>query len=112
MPRELSRAERCLEYVFKGLHHVSEHRIKRESATQITYTHYGDLSTWDSDELTRLVVVAHSLAVRVEVSACSTRYICLRLSERTREGDTCKGHPTLADHLAALKPPTQEDSNA
>ena len=112
MSRELCRAERVLEYVFRGWHHVEVRRVKRESPTQITYTHHGDLSTFDWDQLTRLVVAAHSLAVRVEVSSAGPCYVRIRLSERTRNGDMTMRHPTLAEHLTMLNPPTWEADRA
>lgn len=112
MPADLSRAEEVLAYTFRGWHHVESRRVKRESPTQITYTHYGDLATFDWDQLTRLVVAAHSLAVRVEISAASPRYTRIRLSERTREGDSTQRHPTLADHVATMNPPTLEAADA
>ena len=108
MARELCRAERVLEYVFRGWHHVAEHRVKRESPTQITYTTYGDLASFDWDQLTRLVVAAHSLAVRAEVSSAGPRYVRIRLSERTRSGGMAERHPTLPEHLESLNPPTWE----
>lgn len=106
---DLCRAEQVLAYTFRGIHHVDQHRIRRESPTQITYTHYGDLSTYDWDQLTRLVVAAHALAVRVEISAASPRYVRLRLSERSRNGDIATRHPTLAEHIEPMNPPTLED---
>lgn len=105
---DLCRAEEVLAFAFRGIHHVESRRIKRESPTQITYTHYGELSTYDWDQLTRLVVAAHALAVRVEISAASPRYVRLRLSEREREGDMTRRHPTLEEHAASMSPPTME----
>ena len=105
MSRQLCRAERVLEYVFRGWHHVAERRVKRESPTQITYTHYGDLASYDWDALTRLVIAAHSLAVRVEVSSAGPRYVRIRLSERGRSGGMAERHPSLAEHLESLSPP-------
>lgn len=105
---DLCRAEEVLAFAFRGIHHVESRRIKRESPTQITYTHYGDLSTYDWDQLTRLVVAAHSLAVRVEISAASPRYIRIRLSERVRDGGMTDRHPTLEEHVVTMSPPTLE----
>lgn len=94
-----SRAGRLLCEVFGGSHHVQWPSFKLEPLGQASYVmHFGSLSTWDFDSLTRLVVAAHAHAVRVEIVP-AMRYLKLWLSPRDRTGPIYKSHPTLAQWL-------------
>lgn len=58
----------------------------------------GCLSTFDDDGLTRLVVAAHRLACRVEVSAAGRDLLVIRVHPRSHEGERFYDrHPTPDD---------------
>lgn len=57
----------------------------------------GDLSTFDFDGLTRLVLLAHALCVRVSVSPCNMQYLEIMFHPRTREGYAYQRHPTMEE---------------
>lgn len=75
----------------------------------------GPLSTYDNSNLTRLVLAAHELAVRIDLSATTHDWrndddpdddevyqlSCLRIAAhwRKREGHLFQRHPTIADVL-------------
>lgn len=62
----------------------------------------GDLSTCESDVLTRLVFAAHEFCLRVtiEYSRSDTSHLII-VRDRERTGDR-NGHPTLAESLQRL----------
>lgn len=67
------------------------------------------LATYDNDTLTRLVVAAHDLGVRVQIGACTPKAIRVSMWTRpVREGSMGLRHPTLEDaaHLIRHGKPT------
>lgn len=59
----------------------------------------GSLSTFDFDNLTRLVFLAHDHALRVELSGAAPGFILLRFHQRRREGSIFERHPTIGRAL-------------
>ena len=71
----------------------------------VSINHYGDLSTWDFDRLTALVVLAHKYAVRIEIGSSGPNMVRIKAHRRTHydgvgEKCICKHHPTLDDLIA------------
>lgn len=91
------RAERLLSKVYRGIHHCGT--IKKEPG-QWSTNHYGQISTYDFDELTRLVIAAHEFCVRVSIQSSGPRMVKIVLHPRkTREGDVFDRHPTIEDAI-------------
>jgi len=97
---------RCAEFVYQfycGWHHFP-HDVKKIdwSAGYIAFTHkWHALSTFDSNALTSLVLMAHDYAIRVEVEP-AMRYLRIVLHPRdiaAIAGGWC-GHPTMENALA------------
>lgn len=90
-----------------GLHHVPDSQLRKADWANehwIQLAWYGPLSTFDGDELTRLVVLAHDRCVRVELRPCNGRYVYLGFSPRAgREGSIFERHPTIEDALARVR---------
>ena len=63
----------------------------------IEFCPVGDLSTWDWNQLTNLVLYAHAYRVRVELSGAAPRYLRVRLHARESTGSTTEGHPGLVE---------------
>lgn len=61
-----------------------------------------DLSTFDSNTLTRLVLLAHDRAIRVDISPRSNRYLTMLFHQRRHGADLgiWERHPTAEDALA------------
>jgi hypothetical protein len=57
------------------------------------------LSTFDSNDLTRLVLMAHEYAVRVELIQAGLAGIKIVIHQRTREGRMFERHPTIEQVL-------------
>lgn len=62
-----------------------------------------DLSSYDSDALTRLVFAAHDRCCRVEVAPSAPNRLRISAHPRKRDGDVAHRHPTLEAALAAWR---------
>ncbi len=93
--------------VFFGIYHINLSLLRKANWTNkdwITIVLYGSLTTVDSDELTRLVVLAHDKMLRMTVSSCSPKYLRLTFWERTiREGSITERCPTIEDHIKQIR---------
>lgn len=88
------RAERVLTVACRGLHHCGD--IKKSKGRWET-NHYGELSTFDHDILTRLVISAHDNCVRLTIANSGPRMVKIILFERySRAGNFSERHPTIA----------------
>ncbi len=61
-----------LSNVFGGLHHLDSDQLDLfdyQSDFYNEYLHHGSLSTFDGEQLTLLVIMAHDMAVRFEIQA-------------------------------------------
>lgn len=97
--------ERCMA-VLHSLHadHNWRHYTTKAGIIRNAYgvevRYRGDLSTFDGDELTRLVVAAHRHRVRVGISGRMRNIMTIYLHPREDTGNTMVRHPGL-EHLAA-----------
>lgn len=65
---------------------------------------YGGLSSYDSDRLTRLLVLCHDACIRLEINPCNMRYLELVFHPRSaREGRMFDRHPTLESATASIR---------
>ncbi len=58
------------------------------------------LCTFDGDSWTRLVLLAHDHAIRVDLTSEAMKSITVMLHPREREGGIAKRHPTIEEALA------------
>ncbi len=66
--------------------------------------HQGDLATFDGDQLTRLVFLAHDRCVRVSILNSGPRMVRIVIHPRMgREGGFSVKHPTIEDALAVWR---------
>lgn len=90
--------------VQKGYHHLG--KIKADGRTGVVSSIYGNASTFDYDTLTRIVLVAHQMGVRMSVGSSGPRMIKLTAHARHSSDETegelsfAERHPSLA-HLAS-----------
>lgn len=100
-----ARVAELLGYLLRGLHHLP-HQKKTDwtDSRYIRVSLYGSFDTYDFDQLTRLVFLAHALCIRVEVSGGSFKYLHLSFSRRTnRDGSMYERHPTIETALAKFR---------
>lgn len=78
---------------------IGSYRPKRicECGNGIEFCLTGDLSTWDWDQLTNLVLYAHAHRVRVELSGASPRHLRVCLHAREATGSTTERHAGLVE---------------
>ncbi len=69
----------------------------RECGDGIEFCLYGDLSTWDWNQLTNVVLYAHAYRVRVELKGAAPGYLRVFLHARESTGSTTEGHPGLRE---------------
>ncbi len=112
---ELPVAERIqavLASTFGGMHHVFSLKKINEGGPREYWTmiHSGDLSTFDFDTLTRLVLWAHEFGVRVSLSNGGPRAIKIMLHARAkRDGSMFDRHPTIEQAIQQIKPSYRAD---
>ena len=87
-----------------GIHHVPYWERRRACGPRgMAVTTYADMSTFDGDELTRLVIAAHDHAVRVSVCPAGPRMLTIRMWPRKREGGTWERHPEIEEAVERVR---------
>jgi|GEM_PF-2434429 len=91
---------------FRGEHHIPGPKYKGENVREYEFGWCvltdSDLSSFDIDTLTRLVLLAHDRAVRVEVES-AMRYLRIAIWKRGREGGVNVRHPTIEQAIEAWR---------
>lgn len=98
--------ESCIETLSEwvcGRHHLPK---VKEFGTGVCINYSGDLSTFDFDRLTRLVLLAHRDAVRIEIASSGPRLVRI-IAHKRRHGDRNEmkmheWHPSLSDLAARI----------
>jgi hypothetical protein len=87
--------------LYFSLLYKGEHHIPRSGLTEYngcwSVCDSNDMSTWDYDFLTRLVLLSHKYAIRTEIRP-AMRYIRIIITKRDPTSKNIfEGHPTLTD---------------
>ena len=93
--------------LYLGIYHLRESSLERVDWSNqhhivITIGHK-DWSTVDFNTLTRLVFLAHHMAIRVELVPVANGYMRVLFHQRNRDGDLYHRHPTLDEAVATFK---------
>ena len=91
------KVEAVLNDVYHGLHHLPNKLKDRGYCFELN--HYGDLATFDFNELTILVLAAHKYCVRVSINPSGRGLVKLLFHDRKREGGFTERHPTIEDAI-------------
>lgn len=103
-PTTREEAEAFFVEFYRGKHHIPGGEVKHSDKHGWCVNHYGDLSTWDFDMLTRLVFLAHDRCVRVSIDSSGPRMVRIIVHQRRyREGDISRRHPTLEQAVEAWR---------
>lgn len=93
--------------LYSGIYHLDTKQLARvewDNDHHICFIlGWKSLATTDYNDLTRLVFLAHHLALRVEIEASTHRYLRLIFHPRKRDGAGYQRHPTLDDAVAYFK---------
>lgn len=90
----------------RGIYHLDHAALKRvewENDHWVSFClGWRTLATFDFDDLTRLVFLAHRMAIRVEVEGARNKILRLSFSRRIRRGGVWERHPSLSDAVSAF----------
>ena len=94
------RAQEFFEEFFRGEHHFPGEIIEWGSGWAMNI--HQDLGTWDFNQLTMLVVMAHDDSIRVGIMPVNMQMMRITLHVRPR-GFGANDHPGLAEHVARIR---------
>jgi len=103
MTHSLSEAEAIAFFseFYRGEHHFPA-KVKPYGPGW-SISHFGPLATFDSDDLTRLVFLAHDRCIRVQVEQGGPNRIRIAIWKRVREGCLYERHPTIEQALKSFR---------
>jgi hypothetical protein len=78
---------------YRGEHHFPG-KIKQYGEGW-SMSHFGSMATFDGDDLTRLVILAHARCVRAQVESGGPNRMRIAIWKREREGSMFERHPTI-----------------
>lgn len=85
--------------LYRGKHRVPTMRDDGDGVFSVS--HYGEIATFDHDELTRIVLLAHEHCVRMWLSAGGAKRIRIWVQQRAPSStDISHGHPTIEQAIA------------
>jgi hypothetical protein len=96
-----------LDAVWAGLYHLPPSLIDRVEwddpyvITAVVPDHA--LATYDFDLLTRLVVLCHDAALRLEIGSANPRSVRLTFHQRKRTGRISERHPTMEEAVCGIR---------
>lgn len=86
----------------KGIYHLPKTHVYAWHSWAVDINVDWTLATTDTDDLTRLVILAHKHAIRVEIEPHSTRSLRLSMSPRTEAVDKSSCWATTHPSVATL----------
>ncbi len=93
--------------LFCGIYHIDNRSLAKarwdNNYVIFISIGYKDWSTYDSANLTRLVFLAHHMAIRVELQPSRYGYMRILFHLRTRSGNSSERHPTLDEAVENFK---------
>jgi hypothetical protein len=88
---------------YQGEHHIPKHQVFEFGRGWMVKHDRGDLATYDYNELTKLVLMAHDKCIRVGVSPLSKQTLQICIWKRQREGRMDERHPTLEQAIEKFR---------
>lgn len=88
---------------YNGEHHIPGFEPKPYGLGWIIIHDRGDLATFDFNQLTKLVVMAHDKCIRTSVEEHSKNAVKIAIWKREREGSMSDRHPDLESHIKTLR---------
>lgn len=95
-------------FVWRGIYHLPAKRLRAAFEIPpawdgVELLVFDELSTWDFNKLTELVVLCHDQCIRLSVGPANPRYLRLLFHPREREGSTSQRHPTIEQAIEAIR---------
>lgn len=88
---------------YDGAHHIPGFEPKQFGPGWFVSDDRGDIASYDFSKLTKLVVLAHDMCIRVSIMPNSARTVKIAVHKREREGSQSKRHPTLEEAVAKIR---------
>ena len=90
--------------LYYGEHHIPGYKVHEFGHGFCVKHSHGGLATFDSNYLTRLVLMAHDKCIRVDVSPISFCYLRIAIWKRqNRDGNWSEKHPTIETALKEFR---------
>lgn len=103
--------------LYEGEHHIpapgryGAHGVKEFGPGSWYVNHSGEVATYDSDFLTRLVFLAHYFCIRASIQSAGPRRVKIVIFKRhRRDGRRLESHPTIETALSNWRKYHQEQS--
>lgn len=107
------KAANLLGNLYQGIYHIDREALKVDWANphyiEIVVRDNGWFGTYDAPYLTRLVLLAHAMNIKVTINAAAPHYFRLLFHEVTLKGFFSDHHPTLDEAISNFK---EEYANA
>ena len=91
----LQQATEFFSEFYGGEHHIPGYKPKEDGFGWSVKHDRGELATFDFNQMTRLVFMAHDKCIRVGIEAVRSHVIKITIWQRVREGSMSERHPTL-----------------
>lgn len=102
-PMTIEEARAFFSKFYRGEHHIPGYKPKSCGYGWMVNHDRGTLATFDFNELTRLVVMAHDNCYRLEVAPKSKTVLEICIWKRQREGGMSERHPELEAHIESIR---------
>lgn len=102
---EGARVAELVNWWLRGIYHAQADVLRADWSGDwvvVTMGRWHNLSTYDFDGLTRLVIGAHDAAIRVQIEPCNPRYLRISFHPRKRSGSGPESHPTIVGRLIKM----------
>jgi hypothetical protein len=103
-----ARVAAVLAATYGGTHHLDRVRMQKVRWTALDYIEVclgpkEELATWDFDQLTMLVVLAHDACIRLSIRPGGQALKLLFHPRRGRVGSMSRRHPGIEEHVALIR---------
>jgi hypothetical protein len=88
---------------YRGEHHIPGEKPKQWGLGFTVIHDRGELSSFDFNSLTKLVLMAHDQCIRVEVSPHSKKEMRISIWKRERDGSIDSRHPTIEQAISTFR---------
>ncbi len=88
---------------YNGEHHIPGYEPKPTGFGWFVNHDRGSLATYDFNELTRFVVMAHDQCIRVEINGVSKNVLRISIWKRGREGGMSERHIDLETAITQIR---------
>lgn len=91
---------------YGGEHHIPKYKIFEFGDGWMVKHDRGDLATYDYNDLTRLVLMAHDKCIRVSIMPLNMNTVKIAIWKREREGGMSRRHATIEQAIETYRKQT------